>query len=79
MVHSVGWSSVPAIMNTWFDLTILPRVAYKYSPVGKVMKLLAEKSAKVFATSRESPNALIPTRKIEGAHFPFLLSYYFFI
>lgn len=50
MVHPVWWSSVPAIMKNWIDLTIWPGVAYKYSPTGKVLKLLEGKSAKVFAT-----------------------------
>jgi len=51
IVHPVWWSSVPAIMKNWVDLTIWPGVAYKYSPEGKVIKLLEGKSAKVFATS----------------------------
>ncbi len=50
MVHPIWWSSVPAIMKNWIDLTICPGVAYKYSPIGKVIKLFEGKSAKVFAT-----------------------------
>lgn len=50
VVHPVWWSSAPAIMKNWVDLTIWPGFAYKYSPTGKVMKLLEGKSAKVFAT-----------------------------
>lgn len=51
VVHPVWWSSVPAIMKNWLDLTIWPGVAYKYTPEGKVLRLLEGKSAKVFATS----------------------------
>lgn len=51
VVHPVFWNSVPAIMKNWIDLTIWPRVAYRYSPEGKVMKLFEGKTAKVFATS----------------------------
>jgi putative NADPH-quinone reductase len=50
IVHPVWWSSAPAILKNWIDLTIWPGVAYKYTPQGKVMKLLEGKSAKVFAT-----------------------------
>ena len=50
MVHPIWWSSVPAIMKNWVDLTIWPGVAYKYSPDGTIIKLLAGKKAKVFAT-----------------------------
>ena len=49
-VHPVWWSSVPAIMKNWLDLTICPGIAYKYTPDGKVIKLLNGKTAKVFAT-----------------------------
>jgi NAD(P)H dehydrogenase (quinone) len=51
VIHPIWWSSVPAIMKNWVDLTIWPGCAYKYSPEGKVMKLLQGRSAKVFATS----------------------------
>lgn len=51
VVHPVWWSAPPAIMKNWLDLTIWPRVAYRYGPDGKVMKLLEGKTAKVFATS----------------------------
>lgn len=50
VVHPVWWSSVPAIMKNWIDLTIWPGCAYKYSPEGKVLKLFQGKRAKVFAT-----------------------------
>ncbi len=50
VVHPVWWSSVPAIMKNWIDLAIWPGIAYKYSPEGKVLKLLDGKSLKVFAT-----------------------------
>jgi len=50
VVHPVWWSSVPAIMKNWVDLTIWPRVAYKYTPTGAVEKLWVGKTAKVFAT-----------------------------
>ncbi len=49
-VHPIWWSSVPAIMKNWLDLTIWPGIAYKYGPDGKVLRLLEGKSAKVFAT-----------------------------
>jgi putative NADPH-quinone reductase len=49
-VHPVFWSSVPAIMKNFIDLTIWPRVAYKYTPTGKVEKLWLGKTAKVFVT-----------------------------
>jgi putative NADPH-quinone reductase len=49
-VHPVWWSSVPAVMKNWIDLTIWPRVAYKYTPTGAVEKLWLGKSAKVFVT-----------------------------
>ncbi len=50
IIHPVWWSSVPAILKNWIDLTIWPGVAYKYTPEGTVMKLLQGRSAKVFAT-----------------------------
>jgi NAD(P)H dehydrogenase (quinone) len=50
VVHPVWWSSVPAIMKNWIDLTFWPRVTYQYSPEGKIIKLLEGKSAKVFVT-----------------------------
>lgn len=50
IVHPIWWSSAPAILKNWVDLTIWPRVAYQYTPTGKVEKLLHGKSAKVFAT-----------------------------
>lgn len=50
MVHPIWWSSVPAIMKNWIDLTVWPRIAYSYNPDGSVNKLLYGKTAKVFAT-----------------------------
>lgn len=50
IVHPIWWSSTPAIMKNWVDLTIWPNIAYKYSPDGKIIKLLEGKVAKVFAT-----------------------------
>jgi putative NADPH-quinone reductase len=50
IIHPVWWSSPPAILKNWVDLTIWPRVAYRYTPEGKVMKLLEGRSAKVFVT-----------------------------
>lgn len=50
IVHPVWWSAPPAILKNWVDLTIWPRVAYQYTPEGKVKKLLEGRSAKVFAT-----------------------------
>jgi NAD(P)H dehydrogenase (quinone) len=64
MVHPVWWSSPPAIMKNWVDLTIWPGVAYKYTPEGKVLKLLEGKAVKVFATSG-GPSWYF--------HFPFVL------
>ena len=49
-VHPVFWSSVPAIMKNWIDLTIWPRISYRYTPTGSVEKLWTGKTAKVFAT-----------------------------
>jgi putative NADPH-quinone reductase len=51
VVHPVWWSAPPAVMKNWVDLTFWPGVTYKYTPEGKVLKLLDGKSAKVFATS----------------------------
>lgn len=50
MVHPIWWSSIPAIMKNWVDITLWPGCAYKYSSEGNVLKLLEHKSAKVFAT-----------------------------
>ena len=50
IVHPVWWSSAPAILKNWADLTIWPRVAYQYTPEGKVKKLLEGRTAKVFVT-----------------------------
>lgn len=50
IVHPIWWSAPPAILKNWVDLTIWPGIAYKYSPEGKVLKLLQGRSAKVFAT-----------------------------
>ena len=50
IVHPVWWSAPPAILKNWVDLTIWPGIAYKYTPEGKVLKLLQGRSAKVFAT-----------------------------
>jgi putative NADPH-quinone reductase len=37
-------------MKNWVDLTIWPHIGYRYTPEGKVVKLLEGKTAKVFAT-----------------------------
>ncbi len=50
IVHPVWWSTVPAILKNWIDLTFWPGIAYKYLPDGKIAKLLDGKSAKIFAT-----------------------------
>lgn len=50
VVHPIWWSSVPAIMKNWIDLTIWPRFAYSYNPDGSTNKLLTGRTAKVFAT-----------------------------
>jgi NAD(P)H dehydrogenase (quinone) len=50
IVHPVWWSSAPAILKNWVDLTVWPRVAYQYTPEGKIKKLLEGRTAKVFAT-----------------------------
>lgn len=50
VVHPVWWSMPPSIMKNWVELTIWPRIAYKYTPTGSVEKLFEGKTAKVFAT-----------------------------
>lgn len=50
VVHPVWWGSAPSIMKSWVELAFWPGIAYKYTADG-VAKLLAGKSAKVFATS----------------------------
>lgn len=54
VVHPIWWGLPPAIMKNWVDLTIWPGIAYKYTPEGKVNKLLKGKTAKIFATSGNS-------------------------
>jgi NAD(P)H dehydrogenase (quinone) len=51
VVHPVWWGTPPSILKTWTEQAFWPGIAYKYSPEGKVMKLLKGKTAKVFATS----------------------------
>ena len=50
VVHPIWWGVPPSIMKNWTELTFWPHVAYKYTPEGKVEKLLTGKAAKVFAT-----------------------------
>lgn len=51
VIHPIWWGVPPAIMKNWAELTFWPRVAYSYLPNGKVNKLLAGKTAKIFATA----------------------------
>lgn len=50
VVHPIWWGTAPSIMKSWVELTFWPKVAYCYLPGGKVEKMLAGKSAKIFAT-----------------------------
>jgi NAD(P)H dehydrogenase (quinone) len=51
MVHPIWWGLPPAIMKNWVDITFWVHFAYRYSPDGAVIKLLNNKTAKVFATA----------------------------
>lgn len=51
LVHPIWWGTPPSTMKNWAEQTFWPGVAYKYTPEGKVMKLLAGKTAKVYATA----------------------------
>jgi putative NADPH-quinone reductase len=51
LVHPIWWGVPPSIMKNWAELTFWPGVAYKYTPDGKVNRLLLGKTAKIFATS----------------------------
>ncbi|MFA5131726.1 MAG: NAD(P)H-dependent oxidoreductase [Candidatus Paceibacterota bacterium] len=51
VVHPIWWSMPPAIMKNWVDLTFWVHFAYKFTPEGKIQKLLTGKTAKIFATS----------------------------
>jgi NAD(P)H dehydrogenase (quinone) len=50
VVHPVWWGTPPSIMKRWVELAFWKGVAYQYSDNGTLEKLLAGKSAKVFAT-----------------------------
>ena len=51
VVHPVWWGTPPAIMKNWVELTFWPGISHRYTPTGKLVRLLGEKSAKIFATS----------------------------
>ena len=51
VVHPIWWGMAPSIMKSWTELAFWPGIAYKYTPEGKVHKLLTGKTAKIFATS----------------------------
>jgi putative NADPH-quinone reductase len=51
VIHPIWWGTPPAIMKNWAEQAFWPGVAYKYTPEGKVNKLLAGRTAKVFVTS----------------------------
>ncbi len=50
VVHPIWWGMPPAIMKNWVDITFWVHFAYRYSPEGEVIKMLNEKTAKIFAT-----------------------------
>lgn len=50
VVHPIWWGMPPAIMKNWVDVTFWMHFAYRYSPDGKVIKMLTGKTAKIFAT-----------------------------
>lgn len=50
VVHPIWWGMPPAIMKNWVDITFWVHFAYKYAPDGKVIKMLTDKTAKIFAT-----------------------------
>lgn len=51
VVHPIWWGLPPAIMKNWVDITFWVHFAYRYSPDGKVIKMLTNKTAKIFATA----------------------------
>lgn len=51
IVHPIWWALMPAGLKNWIDAVFVPHFAYKYTPQGKVEKLLNGKTAKVIATA----------------------------
>ena len=49
-IHPIWWGMFPAVLKNFIDNVMWKGFAYKYTPEGKVEKLLAGKTAKVFAT-----------------------------
>ena len=51
VVHPIWWGVAPSIMKSWAEQTFWPGIAYKYTPDGKLNRLLIGKTAKIYATS----------------------------